>query len=170
MTSPVNGESGKLSGVKFQDQQPFTFRPAPFDGLGMLVNATFSDSEREGSDGATRPLAGQSYESYNIIAYCDKDRLSARLAYTYRSEYFNPFFGGRNGFDVTYEDYGQLDTSVRLHINDIYSVFIEGLNVLEEDTYSYYTMPDNDFGQVLNQQLSGQGRVLQIGVRGLFCE
>ncbi len=168
VTTPVNGESGELSGFEVQYQQPFTFLPAPFDGLGVMANATFSDSEREGSDGQTRPLVGQSDESYNVVAYYDKERLGARLAYTYRSGYLNPFFAGRNGFDVTYEDYAQLDMSLRFDINDNYSLFFEGLNILEEDTYRFYTTPGNDFGKMLNQQLSAQGRVLQFGVRGTF--
>lgn len=170
VNTPVNGDDGKLKGVELQYQQPFTFLPEPFDGLGALVNITLSDSERTGSDGKARPLQGQSETSYNIVGYYEKDDFTARVAYSYRSDYQN---AGRNGFDYVTDAYGQVDLSLRYSINANFEVFFEGLNMLEEDVYVYAARTNengsvNDYGKVLNQEYSTQGRILQLGVRGSF--
>lgn len=170
VNTPVNGDDGKLKGVEFQYQQPFTFLPEPFDGLGVLVNLTLSESERTGSDGNTRPLQGQSDTSYNIVGYYEKGDITARVAYSYRSDYQN---AGRNGFDYVTDGYGQVDLSLRYSINENFEVFFEGLNMLEEDVYTYAARTNengsvNDYGKVLNQLYMTQGRILQLGVRGSF--
>ncbi|PQA88244.1 hypothetical protein CW354_08040 [Marinicaulis flavus] len=170
VTTPVNGENGKLYGLELQYQQPFTFLPAPFDGFGVLANATFSESERTDEAGVSKPLQGQSDTSYNLVGYYEKGPFSARLAYNYRSEFS---VTGRNGFDNIQQPYGQVDASARYAVTDHFDLFLEGLNLFEEDWYTYAARTNsdgsvNDFGKQLNQYYLTQGRVIQFGIRGTF--
>ncbi len=42
---PENAESGEIRGLELNFQQQFRSLPSPFDGLGVVVNYTYSDSE-----------------------------------------------------------------------------------------------------------------------------
>ncbi|HSC28087.1 MAG TPA: TonB-dependent receptor [Vicinamibacterales bacterium] len=44
ISQPENGKDGRIAGVEFNGQTYFTFLPAPFDGLGVNLNYTVTDS------------------------------------------------------------------------------------------------------------------------------
>ncbi|RUO72446.1 TonB-dependent receptor [Pseudidiomarina sediminum] len=169
VTKPVNGESGTLRGIELQYQQPLSFLPAAFDGMGVLLNATFSESERTTYAGVSKPLSGQSDDLFNAVVYYENYGLSLRAAYNYRSDYTT---GGRNGFDNLTESYGQLDLSASYALNDQFTLFFEGLNMTGEDIYTYQVKTTSDgtedYQKVLNDRFVAQGRVVQVGIRGSF--
>ncbi|MDP3749382.1 MAG: TonB-dependent receptor [Phenylobacterium sp.] len=134
VSRPTNGEDGKVRGFEVGYQHALRFLPAPFDGLGVQVNYTYADSETPVPNalkpGSTLPLTNLSEHSYNLVAYYENDRLSARLAYTYRDDFLNTVqaknLGGSNYTDA----YGQLDASGSYNLNDRFRLTFEatGLN------------------------------------------
>jgi len=168
VTRPVNGAGGKLYGLELAWQQPFTFLPAPFDGLGMAANATWSESEgtiRVDGIESVQPLPGQSKLSYNLITYYENAGLSIRAAWSHRDDYIESFIGrmpdGKLLVQRT-DARGQLDISVRYAVNDQLSLSLEAVNLNKANSYVYV---DNEG---LNRQFTAQGPVYLAGLRYRF--
>lgn len=117
VTSPVNGASGRASGIELGYQQYFDKLPGMLSGFGVSGNYTYIDSRMDldapigsvwctpsgtvqanlardlgGCDTDGRvlgnlPLTGMSKNAYNLALLYDKGPLSARLAYSWRSKY-----------------------------------------------------------------------------------
>lgn len=88
---PVNGSGGYIQGFEVLYQQAFTFLPAPFDGLGVYANYSYTDSdisvaENDNAIGNT-PLPGLSENVANLSFYYYKNGFEARIAGRYRSEF-----------------------------------------------------------------------------------
>ena len=90
-TQPVNGNGGNIKGFEIGLQKAFTFLPAPFDGFGVYMNYSYTDSnisvtEADNALGAT-PLPGLSKHVGNASLYYSKSGFEARVAFRYRSAY-----------------------------------------------------------------------------------
>lgn len=68
-------------------------------------------------------------DTANLVVFYEKHGFQARLAYNWRDEYLQS--AGRDPRFV--EEYSQLDANVSYEINDNFSVFLEGINLTEED-------------------------------------
>ena len=158
VSRPVNGEGGELTGVEVSYQQPFTFLPAPFDGLGALANLTFSKSKGE-VFGETRELIGHSDLSYNLIGYYEKHGYRLRLAWSHRSGYLQTV---RQGDDQKAASRNQLDLSAGYDFNDNLSFSLDAINVTGEDFYAYQRNPG------LNTLFIQQEPVFVFGARYKF--
>ena len=88
---PVNGSGGTIKGFEVLFQKAFTFLPGPFDGLGVYLNYSFTDSNITVSenDNFIGPigLPGLSKHVGNATLYYSKAGFEARIAYRYRSHY-----------------------------------------------------------------------------------
>lgn len=159
-TKLSNIGSGDIRGAEIGFSKFFDFLPSPFDGLGVQTSYTYIDSKAKipaDADGVSpidtdrsrygqMPIDQLSKNAYNIVGMYEKDGFSARLAYTWRSEYLITW--GGNGFDPDFnagasgkarlpvynDDYGQLDASVSYTFLDNYTVTAEASNLLKEKT------------------------------------
>lgn len=93
-TRPDNIGKAKIKGFEVGIQQFLDFLPAPFDGLGVIANYTYSDAK----DSNGFPLVATSKHSYNLIGLFEKGPVSARVAYNYRDEAVFEFTEGRPSF------------------------------------------------------------------------
>ncbi|MFN3816433.1 TonB-dependent receptor [Brevundimonas sp.] len=169
VTQPTNSDdTGSVRGFEVAYQQTYDFLPSPWDGLGLNANYTFVDSDgveqstlsaTDPDVGAGRvanvdvsllPLQGLSEHTANLAVFYEKGPLSARLAYSWRSEFLVttrdvivPFA------PIMQEDTGQLDGSLFYTINDNFKVGVQGVNLLNEITRT---------SQVLNDDLLRAGR------------
>ncbi len=135
VTQPFNQGSNKVDGFEFAIQHLFGD-----SGFGAIVNYTIVDSDVEydnasASDENT-PLLGVS-DSYNIVAFYDKDGIQARLAYNWRDDFLQGLNDGQGSNPVYVEDYGQLDANISYDYNENLTIFVEGLNLTDEYTRSY---------------------------------
>lgn len=170
ITTPVNGDKATITGLEISYQQPLTFLPAPFDGLGFLANVTVADSEStstvvtNSTTGVTRQLTtrvpGQSPVSYNAIVYYDKGRFQVRFAYHWRDDYLVLLLGETEQRMKLAT--GNLDLSVNWRMNDRLSLYLEGLNLTSEDSYLY------DRTESRNVGFADYGRQLNLGARMKF--
>ncbi|MGF1454962.1 MAG: TonB-dependent receptor [Alphaproteobacteria bacterium] len=95
---PLNGEGGYIWGIEVAYSQVFDFLPAPFDGFGVIVNYSYTDSVIDfvaGESGIdiTLPLPGLSDHVFNGTIYYEKGGFSNRLGLRYRSEFVSPQIG-----------------------------------------------------------------------------
>ena len=111
-TQERNADPGTILGLEVTYQQPFTFLPAPFDGLGLNSNLTVTDSEVEvpSRPGEDFSFFEQADLTYNIIPYFQKQGFEARVAFNYRGDYLrgvsntsllDPYVDDRTTVDVT---------------------------------------------------------------------
>jgi len=123
ISAPINS-SGELKGVELQVQQPLAY------GFGFQVNATYID----GHDKNGGPLVGTSKYTANVVGYYENAWLSARLAYTYRSDYFI----GLDRSSIENEaGNGQLDASVNFTVTKNVTLSVDALN-LTNSLLKYY--------------------------------
>jgi TonB-dependent receptor len=161
---PLNGEGAEIRGFEVAFQRFFDFLPAPFDGLGVQANYTYIDnrgitntnvrevSNPDGGGGTitsqapdqveVNKLEGLSDNSYTVIGMYEKDAVSVRLAYSWRSEYLVTAIDCCVAYPVWNEDYGQLDGSIQWQISDHIEIAFSGSNLLNTET-------------VLRQQVTG---------------
>lgn len=149
--------SGEIWGAEVGVSKFFDSLPAPFDGLGVQANYTYIDSkakipasvapqDTDLTPYGQLPLEQLSKNAFNIIGMYEKDGLSARLAYTWRSKYL--ISSNANGFrntdgndrdlwwtlPVYNDDYGQLDASIGYTFMDNYTISAEVSNLTKEKT------------------------------------
>ncbi|HEY0686768.1 MAG TPA: TonB-dependent receptor [Steroidobacter sp.] len=164
ITQPENGEGATVKGLEFGYQQVFDNLPAPFDGLGVQANYTYVESDASYTNavsGASFGLQGLSRNSYNLVAFYEKDRIQTRLAYTFR-ENFLQVASGRNGDPEYFDDYGQLDASFGFKLTDSVTLSLEGINLGDEKEFIYSTSPDR------TKEYRTTGRRYVAGVRMTF--
>ncbi|WP_374408575.1 TonB-dependent receptor [Pelagerythrobacter sp.] len=162
---PVNGDGANIYGAEVAFQTFFDFLPSPFDGFGVQANYTYVHNDGIQSVGLTSQTAGVSAggglslddstvqanalegiskHSYNLVGLYEKGRVSARVAYNWRSEFLVTAIDSVIGFPMWQEDTGYLDASVRLRVSEELEFIVEGTNLLNTDT-------------VLLQQVDGDG-------------
>ena len=125
VSSPVN-TSGEVKGVEVQVQQPLPYN------FGFQANLTYIDSH----DADGNPLVGASRWTGNVVGYYEKDWLSARLAYTYRSHFF---VGLDRSAAENQDNYGTLDGSININVNSNVSLTLDALNITN-NKLKYYAL------------------------------
>ena len=131
VTSRV-GKNGKMKGFEVAGETPIG------KGFGILANATYVDAEDE--DGL--PMLGASEWTYNVRGYYEDAKLSASLAWNYRSKYAY-FFQG-NGTNTLnngaryFAGAGSLSASLGYRITPDISVHLDGNNLTNEIRYTYH--------------------------------
>ncbi|MEZ5415610.1 MAG: TonB-dependent receptor [Opitutaceae bacterium] len=167
VTSFANGSDGSISGLELAYQQQLGFLPAPFDGLGLLANVTFLDSEatyptRPNED---VPFIGQSDYVGNLGFTYEKAGFFARLAMNFRSERLREDepIGGDASEDLWVDDFAQLDLTLRYKLTRQFEVYAELLNLTDEP-FRVFLKSDN--GQTARLgQVEEYGWSANFGVR-----
>jgi TonB-dependent receptor len=142
VNGPVNSAGGFAEGVELGVNQPFTFLPSPFDGFGVQANYTYVDSALDTS--GIKPVVnsttsevlnggfpGSSRDNVNGVFYYEKYGASVRLAYNYRSSYFENFggTGDRTAQPTWTAAAGQLDLTASYAITRHFSLTFTGVNL-----------------------------------------
>ncbi len=179
ITRPRNVGEAELKGVEISGQYFFDFLPGALSGFGVLGAFTYADSKIKGEDQLTGyPLQGVSKYNYTVGGIYDKDRLSVRVVYTFRSRYYVGDQSGKSSlrpidpdrvddvFVPTLLNYvrpaGRLDFSVGYDVTDQLRLDFGGSNILGNQTKQY-------FGQkYLNSQVFGDETTYTIGARVRF--
>lgn len=142
LTTPLNGDSAKVTGLEADFQQQFTFLPSPFDGFGIYANLTLTDSESilGGSrQGEKVPFLNQSKKLGNLALSYEKYRFFARVSLTHRSRYLS-LIGASTAGDQYVEDHSQIDISTNYKFSQRFTVYAEFLNVTNEPYSAVYNV------------------------------
>lgn len=149
-----NGSGVKIKGFELYYQQPFTFLPAPFNGLGAAVNYTFIDN----SD--PEQLTAASRNNYNITGYYEKGPVGVRLSYSWRGSYLSQA-SSDTAFGSVVKAFGTLDGSASFKVTENVSLSLEAVNILD-------TAQRTSFTPGLPSAYVDSGRRLLFGARASF--
>lgn len=119
-----NGGGGLIQGAEF------TFTKPIWGGFGVNGNYTYSDAEADSGD----PIPGNSKDTWNLAAYYEDQLLSARLAYTYRSDFFVTF---DRSTKLNQKALESLDASIAVNVLDNVTLTFDALNITNEKTEQY---------------------------------
>lgn len=163
VTRQTNGEGGSIKGIEILYQQPFTFLPSPFDGLGVAATYTFIKSTTPLIDlttGKNLPIEGLSRNNANLILYYEKGPLSLRGAVNWRDKYFSSI--GLNNAGVFFDSYTDLAASAKYAINKQIEIEFEASNLLNDGVRRYAGVSD------ATQSYAVSGRVYNMTMRAKF--
>jgi len=134
-TQPVNQGTNKVNGFEFAVQHIFGD-----SGFGAIANFTLVDSDIEYDNfdlnDPVTPLLGVS-DSYNLVAFYDKDGIQVRFAYNWRDDFLSDLHDGQGSNPVYTEAYGQLDANISYEYNENLTLFAEGINLTDETQRKY---------------------------------
>lgn len=142
ITTSINSEKAGVDGIELAVQHLFGET-----GFGLQANATFVNGDIEYDTRAVAQsvnLVGLS-DSANFVAFYEADEYQVRLAYNWRDEFLLAIGQLRQTEEPVFvESYGQWDLSASYDINENVSLFLEGINILGEDTQQHGRF-DNQF-------------------------
>lgn len=168
LTTYANGSDGSITGLELAYQQQLRMLPAPFDGLGVMANITFLDSEatyptRPGED---VPFIGQSDRTGNLALTYEKAGLFLRLALNFRTERLREDepLGGEAWQDLYVDSFKQLDLTARYKLGKNWELYGEVLNLTDEPFRVFLNSPGANQGKRLGQ-VEEYGWSANFGVR-----
>lgn len=95
-------------------------------GFGIQGNYTYSDAN---ADDADLEIPGNSKHSGNVVGFFENTRFSARLAYSYRSEFFVTFDRSTR---LNQDSLKSLDASVAFNLFRGVALTLDGVNLTDE--------------------------------------
>lgn len=142
LSTPLNGDMAKVSGVEAEWQQQLTQLPSPFDGLGFYANATLTDSESVlggGRRGEKVPFMNQSKKIYNLALSYEKYGFFLRASLNHRSRYLS-LLGSSAAGDQYVQDHTQIDVSTNYKLSTRFTIYAEFLNLTNEPYSALYNV------------------------------
>ena len=143
----ANGDSAKLYGLELAYSQKFDWLPAPWNGLLLGANTTFSRSSAsiEGFDQATGrnrkrdiDLPNQSDTVGNLMLGWEDDTLSLRLSANYKSQYLYELAGiSDKAHDLHVDAQTFVDFSARYSLTKNLQVSFEAQNLTDQPYFVY---------------------------------
>jgi iron complex outermembrane receptor protein len=151
VTRPTNAGNATTKGFAVAFQQTFA------NGFGALANYTYVDAQ--GPGGADLPFASK--HQINVSPFFENKDFTARVTYSWRSDYAN---FGYFGVGVYNRAYAELDASFGYSLTKNLKLTVDALNLLDEEDYTYYKFPQHN---IMAYTYKG-GRRLIAGVHFLF--
>ncbi|HSC67938.1 MAG TPA: TonB-dependent receptor [Cellvibrio sp.] len=165
-TTFVNGAAADVFGFELAASKQLADLPAPWNGLLIGGNATFTDSTAEigGYDDGefiARDISmpSQSDTSANLMLGYESEVLSMRLSANYKSSYLLEVSDPLDkDYDAYVDDQMQLDFSLRYFLTDAIKLHFEALNLTDEVYYTY--VKDTQY----NTQYEAYGPTYKLGI------
>ena len=129
VTRPTNGEQANILGLELSAQYLFD------NGVGLLGNVAFIDSKAT-ANGVSGNLLGSSDFTAALQTFYTSPRFTARLSLHHRSGYQFEFSSDA-GLPTFFDDFTQVDASLEYKIGEQLTLFFEGINLFEEDSFRY---------------------------------
>lgn len=145
-TTTDNALGATNYGVELIARQKLLFLPKPFNGLGVALSGTFTESDGKypGRLDEDLPTYGFSDKIYNAALEYAGGGFRARLSYTYRSDYLEGL-DANNNFDDYFGAYESLNWESSYRLTKNTTLFFNVNNLTDEPKMSYqgYQHPDN---------------------------
>ena len=145
--SYANGDSAKLYGLELAYSQKFDWLPAPWNGVILGANSTFSRSSAsiKGVDAATGAtlkrdidLPNQSNTVGNLMLGWEDDKLSLRLSANYKSDYLYELAGVNDKAHDTHVDAQTfVDFSARYSLTKNLQIKFDAQNLTDQPYFVY---------------------------------
>lgn len=162
-----NGDEATLRGLELAFSHKFSSLPAPFNGMLINANATFTSSDATVSgyvDGELTErdiaLPNQSDVTGNLIIGYEDTKFSVRVATNYKSEYLAEVNSLENGLsDVYQSSQTQMDLNTAYNATENVKFTFEVMNLTDEPYYAYQN------SERYNAQYEDYGPTYRLGVR-----
>ena len=90
VTQPLNGQAATLTGLEVAVQNQLRFLPAPFNGIGLYANYTFTDSTAQfPNHQGNSTLPGQSRHVGNVAVSYERAGFSGRGSVNFHGSYID---------------------------------------------------------------------------------
>ena len=136
-SSPVNSKA-KIRGIELNYVQDLS------NGFGFNANYTYTDAKETGKIKGSNcgntlfpdcTMIGASKNAYNVGAFFENDRFSARVSYSYRSGFLNGFSRDKSQFQA---DIGSLSATLAYKISENLSLSLDGKDLNNPMHHSVY--------------------------------
>jgi iron complex outermembrane receptor protein len=144
-----NGGGGTIKGVELSGTKPIG------GGFGGQANYTYTDAQADNGD----PLQGTSKNTYNLAGYFENSRYSARLAYTYRSDFFVTF---DRSTQLNQKALESLDASASVNLSENLALTFDAVNLTDDKIEQFAS---DDFRP---RAIYDNGRIYYAGARIKF--
>ncbi|WP_432199670.1 TonB-dependent receptor [Erythrobacter sp. W53] len=134
-TRQRNGLSGSITGAEIAFQKTFD------NGFGGIINYTYVNSTQDNAPPGDLGFNGFTPHTFNVTGFYENGPLAARVSYNYRDGFLVQE-NAEQSEPRQRESFGQLDFSASFDLTDQFQVFVEGLNVLNEDTRDFSRFPN----------------------------
>lgn len=136
LTQPENAADAEILGFEAQYQQTLSFLPRPFDGFGLIVNATVLDTEfvvplADGSTRTTSYFQQPDFVGNFTVFYATPD-FEIRASYNYTDSFLDALNANDPDRDEFWDSRSQVDMQARFNLNDRITVLFEGQNITDE--------------------------------------
>ena len=141
VSMPMNGRKAEIHGVEINARQQLQWLPAPFDGLGVALNATIQRSSAETGlfwhpQGYTLPFMETPDHIVNLEVFWERNGWEAYVAYNYQDKSLEDIEDFGN--DPYEQDYPFVDLMMRRQITPNLTATFKVQNLMDSYTY-YYT-------------------------------
>jgi TonB-dependent receptor len=170
ITIADNAESGNARGIEVAGQAFFDFLPGVLGNFGAAGSFAYLKTRNPvniGGEIVNTPMPFQSKYSWSLSGLYEDDFMSARLVYTYRSDFVLfgidpwPSWGRYVG------GYGILDAAVNFNLPHGFTLSLNASNLLNKGPHRYSGEP-GDFASDFQVQHFVNGRNFGIGIRYRF--
>ena len=127
-----NGDSGDVKGLEITYQQLFD------SGFGLGSGVTWTDSSARFGE-IRGELEDVTPFSFDGSVLYEKDRISAKVSYSYDDARTAQLDGFVEGLSVIADSYEELSFSVSYRVTDSVAVYVEGSNLLDETERRFNT-------------------------------
>ncbi|OAB61392.1 hypothetical protein AY599_24655 [Leptolyngbya valderiana BDU 20041] len=160
----INGDKAEIYGLELSYVQEFSFLPGPWDGLLLIANYTYVDSEADvpfRDESIRLPL--QSDHIANLALGYDKAGLSLRLALNHRGEYLDSIADPEDASqDEIVKEETRLDFTSEYQVTDNVAALFNVSNITNEPYYAFHG--DKRYAR----QFDEFGRTWELGLRVIF--
>jgi TonB-dependent receptor len=165
ISKPRNTGNGRLQGVELAYTNFFTSLPGWLSGFGTQLNGTLISAKTHSPSGQMQDVVNVSKYSYNAVLIYQKDKLSARLAYNWRSKYASSFNqSGDQPPSIYFGPTHRLDLALNYDLDKNLTLALDARNLLGNTTRDYFgTSPYLYPRDVINSE-----RTYSLGVRFNF--
>jgi TonB-dependent receptor len=135
-STTLNGRSGKLYGIEFAYNQPWTFLPGPLSGLGFQGSIALVEGNFETPDGRTVGFPGTSDRITNLSLFYEKYGVSVRLGYQHRTDWLDDISVDATR-DLYWKATERVDLSIRYQLTRNLTVYADLNNLTDEPGIRY---------------------------------
>ncbi len=146
-SGPANADKGKITGLELNYQQFFTALPAPFDGFGVNINYTMTDSSvKLFTRPDELPFFKQSDSIVNLALIYEKYGFEGRVSYSKNDDFLDDA-GASPDTDIYVRGRAVVDAKLSYRFTRKLKVFVELLNLTEEPLREFTGVRarENDF-------------------------
>lgn len=166
-----NAGNGSVKGIELAGQTFFDFLPGPLEHFGVAGSFTYLKAKNPiplGDEITYTPLPFQSKYSWSASGMYEDDFMSARVVYTYRSDFV--LFGiipGSPAVGRYVKGYGILDAAVNFNLPHNFTLSFTASNITNQGPNRYVGEPGAYASDFQNQYYTN-GRVFGVGLRYKF--